>query len=88
MSFEFNRAYNSIFNIDAIQFRAFREYHSMSVTQFSILVGLYDEAFTNTKEYEQLPMDYPSSLTPQRAQKALCEQGQYESGTSKATCLS
>jgi len=34
-SFEFDRSYNNFMSIDAIRFRAFGQYHSMSVMQFS-----------------------------------------------------
>lgn len=49
----------------------------MSVTKFTIRLGLYDEAFTNTNEYEQLSIDYPGSLTPQHAYRVLCGHGKY-----------
>jgi len=41
-----------------------------------------------TEEYESLPADYPGTLTPQRAYRAVCGLGQYEPGVSKATSLS
>lgn len=46
--FEFDIAYSSFSGIDAIQFRAFGQYISMSVTQFSVRLDLYDEVFTDT----------------------------------------
>jgi len=58
--------------------------HSLSTTQFSIRLGLYDETFTEIEDYERLPTNYPGSLTPQRAYRALCGDGQYEPGVSKA----
>jgi len=59
----------------------------MSVTQFSVRLGLYEEAFTQTEDYEQLPTDYPGSLTPQRVYRALCGGREYKPGISKASCL-
>lgn len=35
-SFEFDQSYSSFSSIDAIQFRAFGQYHNMSVTQFAV----------------------------------------------------
>lgn len=70
-SFEFDRSYRSFNGVNAIQFRAFGQYHNMSVTQFSVQLGLYDEAFIDTEEYEQLPTGYPDSLIPLRTYKAL-----------------
>jgi len=87
-SFEFDRSYRDLASINTIQFRAFGRDHSMSLTQFSIHMGLYDEDYTETEEYENLPADYPGSLTPQRAYHAVCGLGQYEPGVSKATSLS
>lgn len=87
-SFEFDRSYNSFSSIDAIQFCAFGQYHSMSITQFSVKLGLYYDPYIDTKEYEQLSTDYRASLTPQCAYRALCGQGQYKPGVPKATCLS
>lgn len=66
-SFEFDRSYSSFLSIDAIQFHAFGQYCSMSVTQFSVRLGLYDKAYIDTEEHEQLAIDYPGSLTPQYA---------------------
>ncbi|WP_375645352.1 hypothetical protein, partial [Bartonella sp. CL5QHWL] len=43
---------------------------------------------TETEEYENLPADYPVTLTPQRAYRAVCGLGQYEPVVSKATSLS
>jgi len=57
------------------------------MTQFSVRMGLYEEAETETEEYEQLPTDYPGIVTPLRVYRALCGQGQYEPRVSKATCL-
>lgn len=37
---------------------------TMSVIQFSVRLGLYDEAYTDTKEYGRLSINYPGSLTP------------------------
>lgn len=62
--FEFDRPYNTFSNINTIQFRVFSEYYSMSVTQFSIRLGLYDEAYNDTEENDQLPTYYPGSVTP------------------------
>jgi len=58
------------------------------MTQFSIHMGLYDEDYTEIEEYESLPADYPGTLTPQKAYRAVCGLGQYEPGVSKATSLS
>lgn len=87
-SFEFDRSYSSFSSNNAIQFCAFGQYHNISVTQFSVQLGLCNEAFSDTEEYEQLSTDYLGSLTPQHAYRALCGQLQYELGVSKATCLS
>lgn len=59
-SFEFDRSYSlcqlpldsSFASIDAIHFRAFHQYYRMSVMQFSIQLGLYDEDYIVTEEYE------------------------------------
>lgn len=60
----------------------------MSVTQFSVRLVLQDEAYADTEDYEQLPMDYPANLTLQRAYRTMYGQEQYEPGVSKAICLS
>jgi len=63
-TFEFDRDYSSFSDAETIQFRVFGQMHGMSVTQFLVRLGLYDEAFTKTEDYEHLPTDYPGSLTP------------------------
>ena len=53
-SFVVDRSYAHFDSVGAIQFRAFGQHHSMSVTQFSTRLGLYDEEYTKTEEYESL----------------------------------
>lgn len=74
-SFEFDRSYSSFTSNDAIQSCTFGQNHSMSVTQFSMWLNLYDEDYIDTEEYKQLSTDYPHSLTLQRAYMILCGQG-------------
>lgn len=73
-SFEIDKSYSSFMSIDAIQYPAFGHCHSMSVTQFFVHLGLYDEDYIDTEEYEQLPTDYTHSLTLQSAYRMLCGQ--------------
>ncbi|KAH7659753.1 hypothetical protein IHE45_16G050900 [Dioscorea alata] len=87
-SFEFDRGYSSFTEGTTVQFRALGRHYSLSMSQFSIGMGLYEEAFTETEEYSLLPTDYPGTVTPQQAYSRLCGQGQYEPGVSKASCLS
>ncbi len=79
-SFEYDRE-------DASEFRALGEHFHLSLAQFSIRLGLYEEAYTTTEEYRQLPTDYPGTLTPQQVFGILCGEGQYQSGASQASCL-
>lgn len=53
-SFEFDRSYINFESIDTIYFRAFGQYQSMNVIQFYVWLGLYDEDYIDTKEYDQL----------------------------------
>lgn len=82
-SFEFDCSYSSFDNIDTIQFRPLRQHHIMSATQFLIRLGLYYVVFMDIDDYKELPTDYAGALTPQRAYRALCRQGQYKPGVSK-----
>lgn len=47
----------------------------MSMMQFFVLLGLYDEAYIDTEENEEILTAYPRSLTLQRACSMLCGQG-------------
>lgn len=87
-SFEFDRSYSSFTSNNTIWFCAFGRYHSMSMTQFSVCLGLYTDDYIDNEEYAQLLTDYHHSLTPHRVDKMLYSEGQYESGISKSTCLS
>lgn len=59
----------------------------MTMTQFSILLGLYDKDYIHTEEYAQLPIDYPPSLTQGHAFRVMCGDRQYDPRHSKATSL-
>lgn len=75
MSFEFNRSHTSFIRDCTILFLAFDQYHSMSVTQFSVHHGLYDADYIDTEEYAQLSTDYLHGLTPQLVYRILCGDG-------------
>lgn len=49
---------------DIVWFLAFGPPHGMSLTQFALLLGLYDEDYISTVEHAQLPTDYPTGITP------------------------
>lgn len=60
----------------------------MSLTQVLVLLSLYDGYYINTKEYAQLPTDYPLDLTLAHIFRALCNNYLFISGHSKSSMLS
>lgn len=64
-SFSFDHAMaNTNFDTeDTIHFRALIQPHGMSLTQFLMYLGVYDQDYTNTIEYIKLLTDYPHDLT-------------------------
>lgn len=65
-SFSFDRdAADANFDTkDTVHFSPFSQPHGMSLTQFSIYLGLYDQDYADTIEYIELLTDYPHDLTP------------------------
>lgn len=86
-SFEFDQSHTNFNREDTIQFYAFEQHHSMSLTQFSVSLRLYDDDFIHTEEHTQLPNDYPLGVTLQHLYRILFGDDQYEPGISKALCL-
>lgn len=62
--FELDQSYTSLSHEDMIRFRTFRQYHSISLMQFLLSLGLYDDDFIHNKEYTQLLTDYPPVVIP------------------------
>lgn len=71
-SFDHDAVDTSFDTEDAICFRAFGQPHGMSLTQFSIYLGLYDQDYTDTIDYTQLLTNYPQDLTPAQVSHDLC----------------
>lgn len=59
----------------------------MSLTQFAVLLELYDEDYEDTMEYTQLFTDFPPGLTPSLVFHDLYGSYQYVPGQSKSSQL-
>ena len=56
-TFEFDYAYADCFGKDMILFWLFSATKAMSLTRFSIYLGLSDQGYTEAKEYTHLPIN-------------------------------
>lgn len=72
-SFDFNHYFMDFHSRDMIRFHTFGQYHSMSLINFSITLGLCDRDYIYTKEYTQLPFDFQARVTPSHVFQELCE---------------
>lgn len=63
-SFDFDRSHADFSSEDMIWFSALRQFHSISLKEFSVTLGLYNRDYIHTKEYAQLPFDIPDGVTP------------------------
>lgn len=59
----------------------------MSLTQFVVLLDLYDEDYVDKVEYTQLSSYYPPSLTPRQVVHDLCGGYQFVLGQLKGSLL-
>lgn len=59
----------------------------MSLSQFVVMLGMYDEDYVGTEEYAQLPTNYPRSLTPSLVFRNLCGGYQFSLGQPKGYLL-
>ena len=51
-SFDFNKTTTDFTKKDFIRFRTFGQYHGMSLTQFLVIMGLYNRDFVYTGKYK------------------------------------
>lgn len=86
-SFNFDRSHSKFDKKDTIQFWAFGQYHGMTLTHLSILLGLYDSDFVHMEEYAQFSIDYLPGLTLARVFRAIRDDCQFKPGQFKATSL-
>lgn len=56
ISFSFDHPHSDFDNDDTICFRALSQYYCMCLTQFSVILGLYDRDYVHMEEYAQLPV--------------------------------
>lgn len=74
--FDFDRSHNDYKQDDAIQFRAFGQYYSMSLTQFSVTLGLYARNSSTWSTLSYHPITHPE--WPNRVFRMLCGHVEYE----------
>ncbi|XP_039118260.1 uncharacterized protein LOC120254177 [Dioscorea cayenensis subsp. rotundata] len=70
-----------------IQFRAYGVQYQMSVTEFSIALGLYELEFTRTFEYSNLFLELPVHITPSEYWRKVSRETVYNPARSKAAQL-
>lgn len=86
-SFDLKRRLIDFHRDDTIQFQAFGNIHKMSLTKFAIHFGLYDEAFTQTPEYNTLLIERPADEPMETCWSRLSTSGDYDPRRTKATSL-
>ena len=72
---------------NVVRFRAFGVFHGMSLTQFAMTLGLYDQDFIDSPDYQELWTDFPPDVTPGQIYHDLCGDSHYVAGQSKGSSL-
>jgi len=86
-TFEMFRGVIAFHQNDFIQFQAFGAMHKMSLTEFSIHLGLYNADFTRTPEYDALLTSRPPGESMVAAWRRIGKTKEYDPRQTKATSL-
>lgn len=70
-----------------IRFQLFRVQRAMNYTKLALLMGLYDSAFTITRVYDQVLVEYPQGEMAAGVWRHLCSRRNYEQSLIKASCI-
>ncbi|WP_375673400.1 hypothetical protein, partial [Bartonella sp. CL25QHWL] len=57
---------------NVVRFRVLGVFHGMSLTQFAMTLGLYDQDFIDSPDYQELWTDFPPGVTPGQIYHDLC----------------